>query len=167
MLKSVDNLIQTLQDDLQWHSDLAVVLENKLDAMRHFDLSRLEALTGNEQRLAQAIALNEKKRRDAVRAATMAVWPQRRGQTATASELAQALAEPQRSRLMSLTSMLREVMERVGRLNRINAIATHKIMGHFDHIFQIIAQSGRDIGLYGKSGKKSYLEQNRLVDAMA
>ena len=44
MSEAVEKLIQILEDDLQWHQSLAVVLENKLDAMRHYDMSRLEAL---------------------------------------------------------------------------------------------------------------------------
>jgi flagellar biosynthesis/type III secretory pathway chaperone len=86
---------------------------------------------------------------------------------ATAKELASAAPEPARSKLLALAAMLKETAQNVQRLNRINAIATHKVLGHFDQIFRIIAQSGRDIGLYGRAGKKSITEQNRLVDAIA
>jgi len=163
----VEKLIQMMQDELQCHSDLAAVLENKLDAMRHYDISRLESLTTNEQRITEVISLNGKKRYDVVRQASVEFFPNRGGRVATAKELADVLDEPSRGRLLALAAMLHEVTERVRRLNRINSVATQKIMGHFDHIFRIIAQSGRDIGLYGRAGKKSLLEQNRLVDAFA
>ncbi|MCK4629003.1 MAG: flagellar export chaperone FlgN [Sedimentisphaerales bacterium] len=186
MSEAVEKLIQILEDDLQWHQSLAVVLENKLDAMRHYDMSRLEALTANEQQLTEAICANEKKRRQVVRQATVEFFPQN-NKPATARELAKALQERQSSqgtankrqlpkensaetaanRLLALSDMLREVTEKVKRLNNVVSIASHKILGHFDNVFRIIAQSGRDIGLYGRSGKKSLLEQNCLVDALA
>jgi len=181
MSDAVEKLLQTLQDDWQWHHDLAAVLENKLDAMRHFDITRLEALTQSEQRITQAISLNEKKRREVIRQASAELFPQQGDSLArqeektegrklvpiTARELAGALKPPRRERLLALAGMLREITQKVQTLNRVNSLASHKIMGHFDHIFRIIAQSGRDIGLYGRGGKKSLLEQNRLVDALA
>ena len=186
MSEAVEKLIQILEDDLQWHQSLAVVLENKLDAMRHYDMSRLEALAVNERQLTEAICANEKKRRQVVRQATVEFFP-RNNKPATARELAKALQERQdsqraaskrqlpktnsaakaASRLLALIDMLHEVTEKVRRLNNVVSIASHKIMGHFDNVFRIIAQSGRDIGLYGRSGKKSLLEQNCLVDALA
>jgi len=113
------------------------------------------------------IRQSELRRTDTVRWATRQFWPQRRQQPATCKELAQVSPEPEKSRLLTLAAMLADVAEKVQRLNRIGNIASRKILAHFDHIFQIIAQSGRDIGLYGRGGKRSLLEQNRLVDALA
>ncbi|MCK5272875.1 MAG: flagellar export chaperone FlgN [Sedimentisphaerales bacterium] len=183
MSEAVEKLIQILEDDLQWHQSLAVVLENKLDAMRHYDMSRLEALAANERQLTEAICANEKKRRQVVRQATVEFFP-KNNKPATARELAKALQESQMAankqqlpktnsaetdanRLLALSDMLHDVTEKVKRLNNVVSIASHKILGHFDNVFRIIAQSGRDIGLYGRSGKKSLLEQNCLVDALA
>jgi flagellar biosynthesis/type III secretory pathway chaperone len=167
MANHVQHLIETLQKELEYQRELAAVLDNKLDAMRHYDLSRLDALSQNEHRLVEVIRQNEFRRTDAARQATRQFWPERRQRPATCKELAQAAPEPQRSTLMTLAAMLAEVAETVQRLNRIGGIASRKILNHFDHIFQIFAQSGRDIGLYERGGKRSLLEQNRLVDALA
>ena len=167
MANHVQQLIETLQQELQYQQELAAVLDNKLDAMRHYDISRLEALTQNEHRLVDEIRQSERRRTDTVRWATRQFWPQRRQQPATCKELAQVSPEPEKSRLLTLAAMLAEVAEKVQRLNRIGNMASRKILAHFDHVFQIIAQSGRDIGLYGRGGKRSLLEQNRLVDALA
>jgi flagellar biosynthesis/type III secretory pathway chaperone len=167
MANHVEQLIKTLQQELEYQRELAAVLDNKLDAMRHYDLSRLEALTQNEHRIVEEIRQNEYRRTDAVRRATRQYWPGRRQQPASCKELAQVSEEPERSKLITLAAMLAEIAETVQRLNRIGGIASRKILTHFDHIFQIIAQSGRDIGLYERGGKRSLLEQNRLVDALA
>jgi flagellar biosynthesis/type III secretory pathway chaperone len=167
MANHVQQLIETLQQELQYQQELAVVLDNKLDAMRHYDLSRLESLTQNEHRLVDEIRQSELRRTNTVRWATRQIWPQRRERPATCKELAQVSPEPEKSKLLTLAAMLSEVAEKVQRLNRIGNLASRKILAHFDHVFQIIAQSGRDIGLYGRCGKRSLLEQNRLVDALA
>ena len=168
MANAVEQLIAALQDELQGHQKLSAILDGKLDAMRHFDVSRLESLRQKEQRLLDSVRMIGQRRLEAVNRATAELWPQRRrARFMTAKELAQAAPEPQRSKLLALAAMLKEVAENIQRLNRINAIATKKVLGHFDHIFNIIAQSGRDIGLYGRAGKKSIMELNRLVDARA
>ncbi|KPK77642.1 MAG: hypothetical protein AMJ79_02560 [Phycisphaerae bacterium SM23_30] len=168
MADAVEQLIEAMQDELQCHRKLAAVLDGKLDAMRHFDVSRLEALRHNEQRLLNVVRMNGQRRAEATQQATWRLFPQRRiGSSVTAKELAQAAPEPARSKILALAAMLREMAQNIQRLNRVNAVATRKVLGHFDQIFRIIAQSGRDVGLYGRAGKKSMAEQNRLVDAIA
>ena len=167
MSEAMEKLVEALQDDLDSHRKLAEVLENKLNAMSCRDISRLEALGITEQQLVSSITVNERKRSAATHRATEAYYPQRRGRVASARELAQKTGEPLRGKVLALSALLSEVIEKVRRLNRINMSATQKILGHVDYVFQIIAQSGCDIGIYGRAGEKSFLEQNRLVDAMA
>ena len=73
----------------------------------------------------------------------------------------------QGERLTSLAALLAEAVEKVQRLQRINVMVSHKVLGHFDHIFRLVAQAGRDIGLYNSGGKKSPVGQNYLLDARA
>jgi hypothetical protein len=167
MSKSVEIVLVAMQEELQWQQDLAAVLDNKLDAMKHYDITRLEALTLTEQRLLEGIRLNAVKRNTAVHQAMREWLPKKKSRLASARELAQALSEPLRSKLMALTGMLRDVVEKVQRLNRINAQVSRKMLGHLDHIFRVIAETGSDIGLYSRVGKKAMVEQKRLVDAIA
>lgn len=167
MAEPIDQVVEVLQKDLQWHQALAIVLSNKLDAMRQYDMSKLESLSSEEQRLMDVISGNEQSRNAAIRKATAVYFPQRTGRLATAREFAKVVEGPMREKLNALAAMLIDVTENVKRLNRVNAIATEKIVGHVEQVFQLIAQSGRDIGLYGRRGKKTIFEQNRLVDAIA
>ncbi len=167
MADTIQKVVDVLQSDLQWHKELAVVLNNKLDAMRQYDLSRLESLTAAEQRLTDSISGNEQQRFTAIRQATAIYFPQRTGRLATARELASVVKGPLKEKLNALAAMLIDATKKVQRLNKVNALATEKIVGHVDQIFDLIAKSGRDIGLYGRRGKKTIFEQNRLVDAIA
>ena len=155
-----------MNEELQCQRDLAGVLENKLDAMRHYDVSRLEALSVSEQRLLDGMRTKGQNRQGAVRSATEQLLPDVGG-SGSARNLAEKLPQPQRNKLLALAAMLKDVAQNVQRLNRVNVLAGQKMLVHFDHVFRIIAQSGRDIGLYGRAGKKSFLEQNRLFDAQA
>ena len=130
-------------------------------------MTRLEALSQAERRLLQGLHSGQKIRHSVLLQATQKLYPQKRDGLASARELAKVSQEPARSKILALATMLRGVSEKVQTLNRINALASEKILSHFNQIFSIIAQSGRDIGLYSSGGKKSYLEQNRLVDAIA
>jgi len=167
MTDTVQQLIDAMQQELQFQQDLAALLDHKLDAMRHYDISRMEALGISEQRLVDRLRSHEQQRTEAIRRATRQYFPARFRQVATCREIAQVIAEPSRSKLLTLAAMLKDVAQNVQRLHRVQTLASRKIMAHFNQIFRIIAQSGRDVGLYGRGGKKALLEQNRLVDALA
>ncbi len=167
MAESIDQVVEILQNDLQWHQALAVVLDSKLEAMRQYDMLRLESLNAAEQQLMDNISGNEQRRNAAIRQATAVYFPHRTGRLATAREFASVVKGPLQEKLNSLANTLVEVTQKVQRLNRVNALATKKIIGHVDHVFNLIAKSGKDIGLYGRRGKEAVFEQNRLVDAIA
>ena len=167
MAEAITQLIDVMQRELQVHQQLAVLLEGKIDAMRHYDLSRLESLGRSEQRLMDGLRLQEIRRREIVRLATHRLLPDNSEQIPTARELASLAPEPGRSHLLALIAMLKEVVERVQRLHRVHAVASRKLMTHFEHVFAVLAQSGRDSGLYGKAGRKEMTQHCRLVDATA
>ena len=168
MNEKVEQLIEAMNEDLRRHRQLAKVLDAKLDAMRKRDLERLEALTVDQHDLLASIADNGCKRNSLVGQLTDMFFPARRKPSrASAGEIAAAVGEPYQGKIMALKAMLLDVAQKVQRLNHINEIATLKILGHVDCIFNIIAQSGRDIGLYGRAGKQDVVEHNRLVDAIA
>lgn len=167
MADTLEQLIESMSQDLDRHRTLAQLLDNKLDAMRRHDISRLESLGVVEHRLLNEMRVGEKKRTQAARQATSQFCPRHHGPLATAREIALAATEPARTKILSLAALLREVAEKIQTVNRVIALAGEKIQQHFDHIFGIIARSGCDIGLYSQAGQKSLLEQNRLVDALA
>jgi len=167
MDNSTEQLISAMQQEVQAHEELAQLLENKLDAMKHYDLSRLEALSTGEQQVMSDLGRTGRLRQAAVHKLAREFYPQSPVKKVTARQLAETAQEPLRSKLLVLAGILKEVAEKVKRLNQVNALATGKVMVHFDAIFKLIAQYGCDIGLYGSSGKQLVFEQRRIVDAIA
>ena len=167
MADMADQLIQALQEELHGQQTLVAVLENKLQAMQHYDMKRLEALVANEQQLLHGIRQKANRRDLAVKRLTALVFPHRRGDRAKANELAQHIDESRRRLFLGLTGALREMVEKAQRLNRINAIASQKVLQHLGHVFRIISQTGVEIGLYNPVGKKATVEQRYIVDALA
>ena len=107
MADAVEQLIKTMQDELESHKKLSAVLDNKLDAMRHFDVSRLESLRQNEQRMLDRVRMMGLRRTEATREATRQLYPRRRISTLmTARQLAQAAPEPARDKILALAAML-------------------------------------------------------------
>ena len=182
MADSVEQLIETMNQELQCQRDLAGLLENKLDAMRRYDVWSLESLAANENRLIDNLQANSQRRNSAVRNVAQQLFdlpadPVRHASIPTgaaptnslptARQIAEKASPINRDKILALTAMLKDVTQTVQRLSGINATASQKMLGHFDHVFRIIAQSGRDIGLYGRAGTRFHLEQNRLFDALA
>jgi len=167
MADAIHELLTYMGEELRKQRDLADVLENKLDAMRHYDMSRLEALSAKEQALVEMIQQANGKRDMILQKVSHEVFPQQSERRWSARELAEAVSEPMRGKLLAMADVLKSTVEKVQKLNRVNSLATEKVMNHFNHIFSLLAQSGRDIGLYSQAGKKSLLDQNRLVDAIA
>ena len=162
-----EQLISVMQQEVQSHEELAQLLENKLDAMKHYDLSRLEALSIGEQRVVSDLGRTGRLRQAAVIQLAREFYPQKPVKKVTAHQLAEAAQEPLRSKLLVLAGILKEVAEKVKRLNQVNVLATGKVMVHFDAIFKLIAQYGCDIGLYGRACKQMVFEQRRIIDAIA
>ena len=162
-----EQLISVMQQEVQSHEELAQLLENKLDAMKHYDLSRLEALSVGEQQLMTELGRTGRLRHAAVHKLAREYYPQSPVRKVTARQLAESSPEPLRSKLLVLAGILKEVAERVKRLNQVNVLTTGKVMVHFDAIFKLISQYGNDIGLYGRGGKQLAFEQRRIVDAIA
>ena len=158
-------LADLMHEELRLQKDLADTLQNKLEAMRHHDTMRLEGITVQEQAVINAVQQVAAQRNSLLRRITTALSLGRSGPP-TAKDIARQSAEPTRTRLLSLAGKLKEQAQAVQRLNHITEIASRKILTHFDNIFGIIANSGRDIGLYGRAGRTALLEQNRLVDAL-
>ncbi|MBI9016610.1 MAG: flagellar export chaperone FlgN [Phycisphaerae bacterium] len=168
MADLIDNIIDTMRDDLRYQRDLEKILTDKLDAIRNNDIALMEIIAQTEYRTVQAINNNIERTNKVIRQATAFYFPIRAGQLASATELKQFASESQSQALDAIGTMLRGTIENVKRQNQIVSLVTQKLLGHVDQIFKVIAHTGRDIGLYGRRGdKKINIEQNRMLDAIA
>lgn len=167
MADVTEQLIKAMQEELEGQQELVSILADKLDAMRQYDMMGLESLMSSEQRAIELLRQKGARRDFAVRQLTSRVFPGRKGQPARAVELAEMVDKCYRDRFVAVTSMLKDVAEKAQRLNKINAVASQKVLQHLGHIFRIIARSGHDIGLYSPGGKKTQMQHNQIVDAIA
>ncbi len=156
-----------MQAELSVQEQLAALLENKLAAMRDLDVTRLDALSKVERQVVEQARIAGAKRQHAATVLTQALLGGGNGRAATARELAAAADEPLKSQLLSLAGMLAEAVQKSQRLNRVVDVAARKVLGHVEQVFRMLAQSGREIGLYGRQGRRPMTEQNSLIDAMA
>ncbi len=167
MAEAVQQLIETMQEELQCQQYLANLLDGKLEAMRGFDAVKLQQLNIAEQQMMDQVRQRVQRRTLAVRCATRRLLPQSELRSVSARQLAYLAPAGQKEAILALTDELLEVCEKVKRLNNVNAMATRKMMGHFDKVFNLIANSGCEVGLYSPSGKSRPMIQNQLVDARA
>ena len=133
-------LIDILTRQHAAHQELRAALAEQQQALRRFDAAGLELLRQRGDRLAERIGELE-----AARAALT-------GGGARLTELAAALGEPQRSRLLAVAHGLRTVAEETAALGRINRAAAQCMLNHFHGVYRLLARAGRPVS-YGASGR--------------
>lgn len=166
MADVVGQLVIIMHEELILHQNLANILQAKLQAMRLHDTAGLETIAVREQAVVNAVQQIAARRNSLLRRIATAASPRGAAVLPTARHIADQTAEPTRTKILALAAKLKEQTQNVQRLNHVIAIASRKILRHFDAIFGVIANSGRDIGLYSKAGRTTFMEQNRLVDAV-
>jgi hypothetical protein len=82
-------------------------------------------------------------------------------------QLAERLAEPDRSRLLGLHGVLRQRIEAVQKLAGVNAAVTEKMLRHCHRLMSIIAGGGVAHKTYGSTGRLSPAANARLVNQLA
>src|SRR5436309_3292801 len=117
MDKLVAELLTLLRELLAGHERLLGLALARRDAMRSFDIGRLEVLSEQERVQMQLLAVLDRRR--------MALSPQFRPHIRNAepavTEISRRSAEPARSQLLTLAAKIKEVVEKVERNSRINA----------------------------------------------
>ncbi len=168
MADLIDNIIMIMREDLRYQRDLEKILEDKLQALRNNDAAMLDAIAQVEHRTVLALNNNVERTGKAIAAAAEVYFPQFKGKNISLSQLKTVASAGQCQSLDALGAMLRSTIENVRRQNQIVSLVTHKLLGHMDNIFKVIAHTGRDIGLYGRYGDRQMnIEQNRMLDAIA
>ena len=164
----VKQLINAMTNDIRNYRDLALVLERRLDAIRTRKAELIEEMTASQEKLMRSLAINAQRRLQIVDKLTAIMFPAKAGKAQiTVSEIAENIANPDKTKLLALKSMLHKEVDKVNRLNRINTIAIKKMLGHLDFIFKAISNVEHDTGIYDKEGKQQGSYPSSLIDAIA
>ena len=133
------------------HDDLLALIREKVDAMKHSDIQRMQALTEREHALAKRIHEREGYRRQLMDAIGEQLnLPPRAARALSVSQLAGRIPEPQRSALLEAARRLRARVTRTAAANRAAGTIARQITSHLRWVFASVKP--REDGPVGYSG---------------
>lgn len=120
-------------------------------AMRNADTAGLARCIGEENRAVQSLADLERRRMIVVEAMAVRIGAPSRSQTPV-SQIARSLPEPARTRLLTLSGSLKELMEQVMRVNDSTRRAAEALSSHMEGLMRHVAAKLNHAQTYGPRG---------------
>jgi hypothetical protein len=152
----VRDLVRLLQDMTSLHAELAMHMQNKLDAIKRADADRITSITARESVLAERIAEREGLRRQITeRILTGLGQPglQALGSPVTLTQMAEFLSEPRRSQLLVAAAGLRDKVHEIDRVRSTVSLITREMLQHLGEVLKVMCAGVRS-DIYSRSGQR-------------
>ena len=164
MDKQALELLTLLREMLAGQQRLLQLALQRREAMRTFDVDRLELLNEQERQELQAAAGLDKRRQGLV-ADFRRLLPPR--VEPTVSEISKRVAEPLRTQLVTLAAQLRDIVQQVERNTRINATVSETVVKGLAKVLKVVTGLAQHAGLYMRNGRKAALHGIHLLEVTA
>ena len=147
-------LVATLTRLEELHTELATVIDRKIDCMRECDVAGMNECTASERELVGKIGEGEGQRRTLTdRLARSWGLPPQKVRRMAADQLAGQLPPPQRADLLTATSRLRSLTTRIARRNRVAGTLGTRMLQHMDAILSAMTAPQERSGAYSSAGR--------------
>jgi len=154
-------LITLLRDMLASQQRLLQIALLRQDAMRSFDIERLNVLHEQERTETQKAESFDNRR-------TVLIQRFRPLLPANlqpgVSEIARRCQEPVKSQLLALAGRLRAVVEQLDRHTRINAKVSETVVTGLAKVLKVMTGLAQHAGLYMRNGRKAALKGIHLLE---
>ncbi len=160
---SIRLLVEELQELRDLHEQLLLAVRNKQKCMRGGDVDALESWSARERFLIERIKESDEHRRGIVDELAEQLDMD---QPTTVTELAGRVEEPDRSRLLAMSGVIRGLAEQIHRVNQINDAVTREILQCFTKMRHKFTASQCDIGLYDTRGQRQFTAAVSVLDAV-
>lgn len=134
------------------------------EAMRTFDVERMETLLEQERAESLTLAELDKRRQGLVSQFRNHLG---KGVEPTVSEIARRVSEPARSQLLSVAGEIKAAVEQVERNMRINATVSEAVVKGLAKVLKIVTGVAQHAGLYMRNGRKAALHGIHLLEVTA
>ena len=155
-LRNVDELVMQLElllrSQQQDYENLGQMIHHKREAIRHADMNAITDLCQQENTIAQKVTETEKARLVLTAELTRTIDPEA-SRPLSMSEVAQAIDEPNRSRLLELSQTLRGTIEEVRAASRIVRAAADALSRHMDGLLQTVQSALSRARVYSDRGR--------------
>jgi hypothetical protein len=164
MDKLANEILALLRDLLAGQQQLLQLGLARREAMRTFDVSRMEAIAGQEKAAIERLASLDRRRMQ-VMAQVRAALP--RNVEPTISEIAKRSQEPLKSQLLTIAAQLKETVEQVERNTRINATISEAVVKGLAKVLKVVTGLAQHAGLYMRNGRKAAMHGIHLLEVTA
>ena len=164
MDKLILELMNLLRDMLATQQRLLQIATMRQEAMRAFDIERLNGILEQERAETQRAESFEKRRTTLVQQFRAILG---KGVDPSVSEIAKRCNEPVKSQLLGLAGQLRAVVEQVDRTTRINAKVSETVVKGLAKVLKIMTGLAQHAGLYMRNGRKAALKGIHLLEVTA
>jgi len=161
MDKLVIELLNLLREILAGQQRLVSLALMRREAMRSYDMERLNSAAMQEQIELQRLAKLELARKDLVGRFKQLLG---RNFEPTVSEIAKRTGEPSRTQLLALAGQIKEAAEQVSRNTRINAAISEGVIKGLAKVLKIVTGLAQHAGLYMRNGRKAALHGIHLLE---
>ena len=152
MNKTIEKLLEVLEQEAQLYGELAGLLGKEREAMRRLDMARLEEHLGTKAVILGRIVQLEKER--AGLASTLAAEQGWAGEKAPSLlDLLRRIPAPWAGRLMEVRLRLRQFVERVGEGTDSNRRFVEGILAVMEGAMENLRSAVAGPSLYGRKGK--------------
>ena len=164
MDKLAIELVNLLREMLITQQRILQIATSRLEAMKSFDIDRLNGLMEQER--------NELVRAESLETRRAALVPQFRSILGnclepSVSEIAARCGEPIKSQLLGLAGQLKAVVEQVDRTTRINAKVSETVVKGLAKVLKVMTGLAQHAGLYMRNGRKAALKGIHLLEVTA
>ena len=164
MDKLAIELINLLREMLLTQQRLLQIATSRQEAMRAFDIDRLNGLLEQERVEVQKADGFERRRNTLVHQFRGILG---QGVEPTVSEIAKRSGEPVKSQLLGLAGQLKAVVEQVDRTTRGNAKISETVVKGLAKVLKIVTGLAQHAGLYMRNGRKAAMKGIHLLEVTA
>jgi hypothetical protein len=165
MAKLVQELLNLLREMLGCQERLLRIAMLRQDAMRAYDVERLNGLLEEERGETQRSEEFTRRRVALVNQFRVAMG--KGTPEPTVSEIAKRLDEPLKSQLLALAAHLRSITEKLERNTRINATVSEAVLKSISKVLKIVTGLAQHAGLYMRNGRKAAVRGIHLLEVTA
>lgn len=163
----VRDLVRLLGEQTRLHAEMTAHMGDKLAAMRRANAEEIQAITARELALAEQAAEREGLRRQITRRiAEGRGVPRGRADAMRLTELAELLAEPRRSQLLTAATGLKAVLAELQRLQRTHVLVTHETLKHLRQVVAVMCGGGPATESYSRGGKHTQCASASVFEAV-
>jgi flagellar biosynthesis/type III secretory pathway chaperone len=159
----VKKLLKLLGELLACQERLLALALARREAMRAFEVDRLEMLTEQERLETQNLAGLDRRRKEIVAEFKQLL----RGVEPTVTEISKRIGEPRKTQLLAMAGKIKTTVEQLDRNNRINATISESVVKGLAKVLKVVTGLAQHAGLYMRNGRKAALHGIHLLEITA